>query len=327
MKKAPHCHESTSKIEKPGGNKGTQRPSVPKLFRAVPFHLPNHTWVPVGWLVHFPPESVIQTFADLALVRRRGKRQRVFPEPKEGEDAVCAWAEERYQNQTQKFLTIDRDIEASLLARAKRKKSGAAPMALKAGDLIEELFAAAKQGNEEAASSVAEILLRGVSQLTELAKANPNLLRGAARRSLKWPVLKSRHPYISEEHEKLFGELNLGYDLPFYFDRSSHWKMDDFTEIALDLLGYVWRSRKENSGLYDYSRVGELADSLPEFRKGTNANKWWELAKAHLLFSYPKPEMIPELADLVRLKRRTPSIVRARILERIEQRFMNFAHP
>src|SRR5262249_39813216 len=151
--------------------------------------------------------------------------------------------------------------------------------------------------------------------------------RRIARRNWRWPILKSRHPLISDDNETMLGVLNLGYDLPFYFDRSSKWKLDDFTEIALNLLGYVWHSRKENSGLYDCRRIGELADTLPEFRKGENADKWWELAKAHLLFSYPKPEAIPELADLVRLKRRSPSVVRARILERIEQRFMNFARP
>ena len=251
----------------------------------------------------------------------------MFPEPKDGEEAACAWSDERYQRETQEFLSIDRDIEASLFARAKRKKSGAQPMALKAEDLIEELFVAAKDGNEEAASSVARILQRGVNQLTDLAKSNPNVLQPAARRSWKWPVLKSRHPRISDDHEKMFGELNLGYDLPFYLDRWSKWRIDEFTEIALDLLGYVWHSRKENCGLFDYQRVGELADSLPEFRKGPNANKWWELAKAHLLFTYPKPETMTEFARLVRLRRRTPSVVREKILERIKQRFMNFARP
>jgi hypothetical protein len=326
MKKPPGNREPAAKVKKAKADR-TQKANVPKLFPAVPFHLPGHSWIPTNWLGNFPAENVIRTFGDLALVRRPGKRQRMFTKPKEGEEAACAWSQERSQQEIQKFLTIDQDIEASLFARAKRKKSGARPMALKAQDLIAELFVAAREGNEEAASSVASVLQEGVIQLTDLAKANPKVLQPAARMSWKWPVMKSRHPLISDEHETMFGALNLGYDLPFYFDRWSKWRADEFTEIALGLLNYVWHSRKENCGLYDYQRIGELADGLPEFRRGPDANKWWELAEAHLLFTYPKPETIREFTDLVRLKRRTPSRVRDRILERIKQHFLNFARP
>lgn len=278
-------------------------------------------------MARFPPERVIRTAGKVALVRRNGERQRMYPKPHEGEEAACAWSKERYQQEVQKFLSIDRDIEANLFARAKRKKSGVQPMALKARDLIEELFVAAREGNQEAASSLARISQQSVIQLTKLAKSNPKLLQRAARRSWRWPVLKSRHPLLSDEHEAMLGQLNLGYDLPFYFDSCSKWRFDDFGEIAFDLLGYVWAARKENCGMFDYGQIGQLADALPEFRKGLNANKWWELAKAQLLFAYPTPETIPELANLVRLKRRTPSVVREKILERIKQRFINFARP
>jgi hypothetical protein len=67
--------------------------------------------------------------------------------------------------------------------------------------------------------------------------------------------------------------------------RSSKWRFDEFGEIALELLIYVWGTRKENCGMFDYGQIGQVADALPEFRKGPNANKWWELAKAHLLFT------------------------------------------
>jgi hypothetical protein len=325
MKKAPNEREPTVKVKKAQAHPGqdARRGKLP----AVPFHLPAHSWILAEWTASFPAERVIRTAGKLALVRWNGERQRMFPKPHEGEEAACAWSKERYQEEVGKFLSIDRDIEASLFARAKRKKSGVQPMALKARDLIEELFVAAREGNQEAASSLAGISQQSVIQLTKLAKSNPKLLQRAARRSWRWPVLKSRHPLLSDEHEAMLGQLNLGYDLPVYFDSSSKWRFDEFGEIALDLLGYVWGTRKENCGMFDYGRIGRAADALPEFRKGPNANKWWELAKAHLLFTYPTPETIPELANLVRLKRRTPSVVREKILERIKQRFINFARP
>jgi hypothetical protein len=325
MKKAPNEREPRVKVKKAQAHSG--QGARRRKWPVVPFHLPGHSWVLEEWIVHFPAERVIRTVGKLALVRRHGGRQRMFPKPCEGEEAACAWSQERYQQEVQKFLIIDRDIEANLFARARRKKSGAQPLALKAQDLIEELFVSAREGNEEAASSLARLVQQSVIELTKLAKANPKLLQRTARRSWRWPVLKSRHPLLSDEYEAMLGELNLGYDLPFYFDSSSKWRFDDFGEIALDLLVFVWGTRKENCGMFDHGQIGQVADALPEFRKGPNANKWWELAKAHLLFTYPAPETIPELANLVKLKRRTPSVVREKILERIKQRFINFARP
>jgi hypothetical protein len=139
--------------------------------------------------------------------------------------------------------------------------------------------------------------------------------------------MRSRHPLLCDNHEAIFSTLNLGYDLPFYFDNQSKWQFDEWGKIAFSLLLYVWRARKENRGWFDYKTVGKYADTLPEFRKGANADKWWELARAVLLLSYPKPEKISEFAGLVTLKRRTASRVREKILERIRQRFINFAKP
>ena len=296
-------------------------------FLAWPFKLPSHSFLPVDWISQFEEEDVIWRRGKLALVRF-GEGKRTETKPPEGEEAACAWTEERYREEARRFLTIDRDLQARLIARARRGKAGARPLAAKATDLIEELFTLAKTGNQTAASQLATLLRNSVIQLTELAKAKPELLRPIARKSWKWPVMKSRHPLLSDDHEDLLGCLNLGYDLPFHFDKSSHWRLDGFAKIALALLMYLWGTRKEQRGERDYRRVGELADALPEFRKGANAEKWWKLAEAAFLFTYPNPKKIPELVVLVvRLKRRTPSVVREKIKERIKQRFDNFAKP
>jgi len=296
-------------------------------FPASVFKLPGHLILPVDWISEFKPEDVIWTRGKCALVRN-GKKKRIETKPPEGDDEACAWTEEHYREEVHRFLTIDRDLKARLIARARRGKPGARALAAKATDLIDELFRLASNGNQTAASQLAELLRKSVIQLTELAKEKPELVRPIARKSWKWPVMKSRHPLLSDEHEDFLGCLNLGYDLPFHFDQSSHWRLDEFARIALALLMYLWGARKEQRGNFDYLSIGELADALPEFRKGPNAEKWWELAEAGLLHTYPKPNEIPELADLVRLKQGTPeSKVREKIMERIKQRFINFAKP
>lgn len=293
-------------------------------FAAMPFSLPGHFWILAEWLPDFKPEAVILTFENIALVRDGAKRS-VHASPSKSEKATCAWSKERYRQEFGKFLTTDRDMLANLVGRARRNKSGVKPIAWKAEHLIDELFALAREGNQKAAAAVAELLRKWVSQLSQLAKSNLELLRPVARKSWKWPVMKSIHPLLSDED--FLGSLALGRDLPFYFDDRSKWRFDDFTKIAFGILVYVWRARKENRGPFLYYRIGELADELPQFRKGPHADQWWRIAEAVFLFSYPNPEAIPELGGLIDMKKRTPGRVRHKILERIKQHFLNFAKP
>jgi hypothetical protein len=290
------------------------------------FKLPGHSIALADWVSMFKPEDVIWTRGNCALVRS-GEGRRLESNPPEGEEEVCAWTDERYREEANRFMTADLELQVKMIARARHGKKGAGLLAEKAADLVDCLFTLAEDGNQTAASRLAELLRKSVHRLTALAKSNAAVLRPVARKSWKWPVMKSRHPLLSDEHEEFLGNLNLGYDLPFHFDRSSHWRLDDKAQIALALLFYVWGARKEQRGACDYGLVGRFADKLPDFRKGLNAEKWWELAEAALLWTYPKPETIPELADLVSLKRRTPSVVREKILERLKQRFINFAKP
>jgi hypothetical protein len=263
------------------------------LFRATPFALPNHLWITADWIhkVKIKPEEIILRFDMAALVRKSNRAGILTEEAKE------------------------------------RIKPGPNRIAIEAEHLIDALLILANKDDQAAASSLVELLQRSVSRLTELVKNKPELLRRPARKSLKWPVMKSRHPLLSDNHEAILAELNLGYDLPFYFDNQSKWQFDEFGKIAASLLLRVWRARKENRGLFDYGLVGRYADALPEFRRGPDADKWWKLARAVLLTSYPKPEEISEFSDLVTLRRRTRSRVREKILERIRQRFINFAKP
>jgi len=294
-------------------------------FTASPFRIPGHLWVPTEWVSKFDPNDVVSKRKYRSLVRDRKGKPSYVAKPSIPEEELCRWTRERYRQEVQKFLTVDREMVANLAARAARKKSGVTPIAWKAENLINVLFQLVEDKNQEAASAVAELLQKGVGQLSQVAKNNPELLRPVAQKSWNWPVMKSTHPLLSDDD--FLGNLTLGRDAPFYFDNRSKWRFDDFTRIAFSLLIWVWKARKENRGRFVYYEIGELADELPQFRKGRNADQWWRLAKTIFLFSYPKPEAIPELESLIELKKRTPSRVRYKILERIKQHFLNFAKP
>jgi hypothetical protein len=260
------------------------------LFPLLPFALPSHMWLPAKW-ESVKPDKIIHRFRDVVLVRRTN-RTGTF---RIGPALECAKAEPQR-------------------------------IALQAQDLINALFLLAEQGNQEAAFALVKLLAGSVSGLTQLGESKPALLQPVARKCWAWPMMKSRHPRLSDSDE-ILSKLNLGYDLPFWFDGTSKWQFDEWGTIAFHLLFYVWRARKENRhDLFNYGRIGKLADVLPCFSRAT-ADKWWELALAIFRISYPNPEEISEFAELITLKRRTPSRVREKILARIKQRFVNFAKP
>lgn len=290
------------------------------------FRLPGHNILPLDYITQVKQENIIWKRGNSALFRM-GKGTQSKTHPPEGDDAACSWSDEHYKMEANRYWLCDLELQARFIARARRGKSGAGALAFKAKNIFNELFELANGGNATAAKQLAEILRGAVIQLTELAKAKSDLIKPIARKSWKWPVMKSRHPLLSDEHERFLGSINLGYDLPFYFDRLSGWRFDGWSQIAVALLMYVWGARKEQRGEWDYMRYGELVDTLPDFRRGENAEKWWKAAEAALLSTYPNPETIPELTKLVRLTRRTPSVVRQKIVERIQQRFLNFAKP
>ena len=108
---------------------------------------------------------------------------------------------------------------------------------------------------------------------------------------------------------------------------SSDLKWDDAADIAFALLCYLWESRSENrKPETDCGKIGEAVDRLPKF-KDDSADEWWKAARVVFLFTYPKPETVPELAKLVKplTKRRSPGRMKQAILDLLKARFIGFA--
>lgn len=167
--------------------------------------------------------------------------------------------------------------------------------------------------------------------MNELARKHPRIFHCFSRKGFwKWPVMKSTYPEFGDDEDALFAGLQLGKDLPLRLDRKAQWARwvkDDAGKIAWHLLWYVWRARSENNRLgFDYGDFSKMADELPPLDK-SSAPKWWKVAKAALLHSYPKPLDVTELAALVkgRQKRRYPSRLEEALFFKLEKRFLSFA--
>ena len=90
---------------------------------------------------------------------------------------------------------------------------------------------------------------------------------------------------------------------------------------------YLWgRRAAQRSPDEKPTRLDKLADKLPEFSRDT-APEWWAVAQRVLLFTYPEPEQITELADLVTADshKTSPGVIRFRIRKVLKERFSALA--
>ena len=99
---------------------------------------------------------------------------------------------------------------------------------------------------------------------------------------------------------------------------------------GLETLFYRAKHGNEHAALRrpqtDYGKFGEAVERLPKFTDDS-ADEWWKAARVVFLFTYPKPETIPELAKLVKplTKRRSPGRMKQAILDLLKARFIGFA--
>jgi hypothetical protein len=91
----------------------------------------------------------------------------------------------------------------------------------------------------------------------------------------------------------------------------------------------LWFAQSERrEANVEWGRLGKTIDELPQFTTDA-AEKWWTVAREVFLYSYPKPQDVPELAGLVKAKskRRSPGRIKQAILQMIHDRFVSFAPP
>jgi len=256
-----------------------------------PFSIAAHTWLPADWRDIFKPEEIVrESCSNKSILVRLDWRK--------GENKAVT------QNPKD---TVEAYYDA---------KHG-----------LETLFHRAEHGSEHAALRLAEFFREACSRLSRLCKEQPKLFQRAARQSWRWPVMMSTHPRLCDDYKAIFKALQLGKDIPLELDKYAKWKWDDAADIAFALLCYLWQSRSENRRTQmDYGKFGEAVDCLPKFTDDS-ANEWWRVARVVFLFTYPKPETVPELAKLVKplTRRRSPGRMKQAILELLKARFISFA--
>ena len=212
---------------------------------------------------------------------------------------------------------------------AKNNPEDTVAVKIGAGLNLDTLFYRAERGDEMAAYRLAELLRNACSRLSDLSKSRPKLFHKVATRSWRWPAMMSLHPLLCDDYKTVFKTLKLGADVPLELHSSARWVWDDAADMAFALLSYLWTARSENRHkLFDYGAFGKAMDRLPKFTSDS-ASQWWYVAKEVLLFSYPEPQEVPELAALVKApsKRRSPGRIKQAILALLKARFIGFAPP
>jgi hypothetical protein len=253
----------------------------------------------------------------------------VFDKPTESVEAIHAWSPERHNQETQAFIESDRGHIANLLERATVSEDAVYCLAAKSRNLLGGLFRLVAKENKHAARYFAAIMRDSCARMNRLARSRPELFRPVTRLSWKWPVMKSLHPHLSDDHETLLRDLQLGQDTPLELDKSARWKLDKAAEYAFALVAYIYEARRTDVPQTDYvASVTHAARALPEFNDDSS-QEWWELAKEILLVTYPEPQNVSEFATLVTAPshRRSGGRMKVRILEILESRFKGFAKP
>ncbi|MFZ2643544.1 MAG: hypothetical protein WA117_21310, partial [Verrucomicrobiia bacterium] len=302
-----------------------------KIQPLPPFVLPGYLWMPTWWEPKPKPSEVFHSIGNAVLVRDGGQGEEYFSEPSEDVKAICLWSRKRQEAEITRFFDSDRAPTANLFVRAKEVKSKGATQSLawKAEALLRRLIQLSHEGNERAASCVAQITMTGCAELSRLAKENPKLLHPVARKCWKWPVAMSPHPLLTEDYKSICRSLKLGEDTPFEIHRTARWKLDEFGKTAVALLVYLWRARSENRfPATDCGELGKVMDSLPPF-SNDSAPQWWEVAKKILELHCPDLVKIPELVALVkaRTRNKSPGRTRSYILRKLRERFVGVARP
>jgi hypothetical protein len=99
---------------------------------------------------------------------------------------------------------------------------------------------------------------------------------------------------------------------------------DKAGKMALSLLFYLRLQRASSSQI----EQKEIRDLPPDFVGGSgNDERWWEMAKKSLLFSYPEPQNIEEFESILTPTERKhiPRTRRRDIIETLRKRFLSFA--
>ncbi|MHC1765921.1 MAG: hypothetical protein AB9869_16755 [Verrucomicrobiia bacterium] len=189
------------------------------------------------------------------------------------------------------------------------------------------LASKSRNGDGDALWHFASSAIMAAEGLSQITRANPKALVPVAQGHVRWPLMTSTHPFVSDK-QSLLREIKLGSSYPWLqLDKYSKWKKDTASAIAFELVKYLDEARQDNLEIvFACGSVGRMRKVLPAFSKET-AEKWWLFAKDALLQSYPEPQNVPELASICTTpsRRKSKGRIKEAIVSKIRKRFFAMA--
>lgn len=265
-----------------------------KRARIQPFHLPNHSWIPVDWAAEMDPAQ---------LAERKIRECSI---------GILLWNGPLKWGKDLKHTTF--------LPPGERVTNESKPfdLWLCADFITGRLEQLAESGDSDSALELARIATAATVALNRIAAKSPKLLLRYSRLRHGWPVIKMKREKLSRAEKELFEAIQLGAEAKIEINPgASKWDANnDYTKIAYLL--FLWVDR--------YNSNAPPTRRLPPF-SDANWESWWKIAEKSFRASYPRPQDIPELNALVtgESKRKYPSTIEQEILERLQKSFHGLA--
>ncbi len=293
------------------------------------FALPVHEWIPKNLPIKPNPDEIVRE-TEVSYLVRKEKFKPNFGKPSEPPSVIKKWTTQREDEERNRFFEADQESRANLHIRAEVSPDATKCLHIKLENFIKQLLQLAKSGNADAACLLGKTIREACGELNKLALKEPALLWPEAMRSLNWPVLDSPHPFLRDDSKKILKTLRVGEGTALEIDASARWKLDKpAAQYALCLLNYMHESRRNQSELVGLPAILiDRVKALNEYNDD-NCKNWWKVAKDILLHSYPEPETITELIDLIKAPShiKSPGRIKHRILDKIRTRFISFSQP
>jgi len=215
----------------------------------------------------------------------------------------------------------------SLLFRRPRDEAPEAPLPIDAHRLAALALHGPEPKARMAAMELATRANNAVYFLNEVARQRPELFRPLARRWTHWPLLIGPNHRHNPDVPGMLKTLEVALGLSTGEDPTSKAGVDDTASVvARRLLDYLidLRTRRRRYPPVVCDRMIKEARALPPFGKQTFL-RWWYVAEAAMLESYPEPVDVPELAGIAPQSRGPKSRRRSHIMRKLRERFKAMA--
>ena len=249
--------------------------------------------------------------------------------PNTNEEKAAFWRNIHNWDQEQQILYYFGKTESVnrtevLFVRAQKDPFALKLLAGGARHSFERLFELAGQGNVDAVKAVTQMVEDFVRTLNLYARANPAVFLPVTRSLTHWPVMHSTHPKLRDDPALAVASVQLGKDYPHTLEPQADWDPWELgCRIALHLFKYIERV-KNYPDRYKSFPYCEDAKQLPSHIANSAASQWWKVAKQALEYGIPELTQDSNLAQLAQgeATRKFPARMKARILERLESRFL-----